>query len=670
MKTAINQIFHHLRYSRYKLILLILAAGLGAFTLQRLIIYVAAVHDSAAELNRMHILTAFVRGLQFDLVATGMLAAPIVLLLLIFPPVFDKNPAFRMAISLLTAMAATAILIICLADFLFFLEFGTRLDEKVIEYWQYDYIHKILIQKFHIIPILIGGLMALIGLGLVFYKKLFPCLERPASGIANFACFLLITALLAVSIRGSIGPKPLNTGPAYFSPSNRVAQLTLNGLFTLREATYSRMARGRDVDKLYDLLPKNKAFRITRDHLKTDQDQWIFTDRHSLDRKTDPGKTQKDYNVVLVVMESTSWPYIEPMGGMAELTPNLNRLAENGILMKNCFSVGTRTTRAFSGLIAGFPDLPGESITTREGSVGKIRTIGSILSERGYRTMFIYGGQPYYDHRQSFLGSNGFNDLVFDDEFPQKTFRKHLGWCDEDLFNAAHQTFAKQNKPFFSVLLTLSFHRDFSIPKGKITAAYPNHRHVKQIKCIQYMDWAIGQFMEKARQADYFENTLFVFTADHCGGFLSKEPAPTAQRIPFLIYAPEILGSDGRVISQVCSQTDIAPTIMDLLGGTYRHQFFGSSVLSKIPNKAGALLQDGHGILSYIDHRQYMVRVVPHREKADLYRFQPPDHLNPLKITPETAKIRSKLKNRCIAMIQTAAAVYHKQTSQLPETPE
>ncbi len=658
-----RKIGNHLCSARYKLTLLILAAALLAFSFQRLLLYLFT-HADYAGCSMGQIATAFLRGLRFDLVAAAMLAAPFALLFLLLPPIVDRLNGFRMFLSFLAGFVLTLILFVCTADFFFFLEFGARLDIKVLQYFHYDYIHKIVIEDFHAIPLFAVCGLLLIGLGVWVYKKIFPAPGQRISWLANLAGFFLIAVALALSIRGSVGPKAINTGPAYFSQSNRLAQLTLNGLFTIREAAYSYYGRKESIAELYPLLAREKAFRTARKTLKTKKDRFVDKTEQPVMRVTDTGKPQKDYNVVLVMMESMSWPYIQAMGGMSAVTPNLNRLIRNGIFMENCFSVGTRTTRGVSGIIAGFPDLPGESITTRENSVGEIRTIGSILENRGYNTMFVYAGQPYYDHRQSFLGSNGFTDFVFAEEFPQTTFANHLGWCDEDLFLAAHKEFTEQEAPFFATLLTLSFHRDYNIPEGKIEPAFPDHPHSKQIRCIQYMDWAIGRFMQKARKAGYFEDTIFVFTADHCGGFLSTEPEPAAQRIPFLIYAPDILGSRERCVEQVCSQTDIAPTIMALLGGRYRHSFFGSDVLSRPPAKGGALLQDNHGILSYIDSRRYMVRVVPHEKTAGLYRFHPPDTVTPAKTEIGGDKIRRNLKNRCISLIQTAAYMYHKQTYQ------
>jgi len=636
-----------------------------SFFLQRLAIYIST-WASFYNCDISGVITSFILAERFDLVATAMLLAPMALIFLFTPPYFDRKLVFRSLISGYAGFILAMVLFICIADYFFFLEFGSRLDNKLIQYFHYDYIHKIVIHEFYVIPVLIGCFLLFCGLSAFFYRKIFMPPALPSSWTANIIWFLAINIMLAISIRGTFGPKAINTGPAYFNQSNRLAQLTLNGLFTLREAFWSNIVRDKGIDELYyHLPPEDIAFSRAKKLLETHGDKFINRHGNPLWRITDTGRKRKNYNVVLVIMESVSWPYIEPMGGMPKITPNLNRLIRHGLLMKNCFSVGTRTTRAFSGLIAGFPDLPGKSIITKETSVGNIPTIGEILKNRGYNTIFIYAGQPYYDHRQSFLGSNGFTDFVFEDKFPQKTFRNHLGWCDEDLFMAAHKTFTEQEKPFFAVLLTLAFHRDFKIPAGKIHPAYPGHPYSYQINTIQYTDWAIGQFIKKARHSDYFDNTIFVITADHCGGFLSTEPEPTAQRIPFLIYAPAIIGKKGKTLSQICSQTDVAPTIMHLLGGKYKHSFFGSSVLSRSNEQGMALLQNSQGVLSFIDGRHYMVRVVPYKKTSVLYRFQPPDKVITLKQnTFRHQKIRADLENKCLSLIQSAFCLYHNQICQ------
>ena len=139
------------------------------------------------------------------------------------------------------------------------------------------------------------------------------------------------------------------------------------------------------------------------------------------------------------MLESLSWRYIGALGGEPDLTPHLNALAQESVLMDRCFAVGCRTSRAMSGIVSGFPDLPGPSVTTRADAEGNFLTLGRILGQRGYETMFIYGGQPTWDHLQAFLRSNGFARTTFESDFGARTFRTVLGWCDEDLFEQAHR---------------------------------------------------------------------------------------------------------------------------------------------------------------------------------------------------------------------------------------
>ena len=417
-----------------------------------------------------------------------------------------------------------------------------------------------------------------------------------------------------------------------------------------------------------ETLPEEKAIRRTRQLLNTSNNTYVSDSKNPLLRVSKSDRPRNDYNVVLVMLESLGWPYIKQMGGKKDLTPHLNQLVEDGILVRNCFAVGTRTTRGVSGVISGFPDLPGESITTRESSVGNMLTIGEVLRRRGYETMFIYGGQPYYDHRQSYLGGNGYTDFVFSDEFPRKTFEMDLGWSDEDLYYAAHHTFKKREEPFFATLLTLSFHEPFDIPDGRIESKYPGHPREKSLKAIQYTDWAIGKFMDRAREASYFEDTIFVFAADHNGGYLEDSPKPTSHRIPFLIYAPEIIGTRGKQVTRISSQMDIAPTILDLLGGTYRHSFFGSSVLSGSEDRGMALMQSGNEVLTLINNDRYMVRIPPHGGEVRLLRFKSPDHMREPAGDPDRLrKLRQRMKTDALSIIHTASHVFNNEIYQLGE---
>jgi phosphoglycerol transferase MdoB-like AlkP superfamily enzyme len=319
--------------------------------------------------------------------------------------------------------------------------------------------------------------------------------------------------------------------------------------------------------------------------------------------------------------------------------------------MEECFAVGSRTTRGFGAIVSGYPDLPGKSVSTRPQAEGTFLTLGSVLKSRGYETMFIYGGQPSYDHRQAFLGSNGYTRMVFKNDFVARTFKTGLGYCDEDLYSQAHLEFQKyKEKPFFATLLTLSFHQEYAIPAGKITpepASTPSH---DQIDAIRYTDWAIGRFIEQASAAPYFKNTIFVFVADHMGGFKELPNTAASYRVPFLIYAPGIV-QPARV-SGVCSQIDVAPTIMHLLGGSYEHCFFGSSVLGREPDSGFAWILNGQQLI-FINGLRHGVIISP-GDHNTFFTFSRPDILGQL----HSDIPNDRLRQMPLSILQVAAAIF------------
>jgi hypothetical protein len=123
-------------------------------------------------------------------------------------------------------------------------------------------------------------------------------------------------------------------------------------------------------------------------------------------------------------------------------------------------------------------------------------------------------------------------------------------------------------------MLTLTFHRPYEFP-GSDRLANPDGSEAQQLAAVRFCDAAIGEFIDAARQQDWFANTVFVFVADHMGGSLQYPRGPWMNRVPMIFYGPGIEGLEPRRIGGVRSQMDVAPTVMGLLGGAYEHTFFG-----------------------------------------------------------------------------------------------
>ncbi len=648
------------RHPRTQVPLLVFLAVMAILTIQRLLVlWTMPEYDEGASAGDRA--WSLVVGLRFDAVIGCMLAAPLLALIIPSPPRLMRWKWYRRVIGGLCGLIVGVVVLTAISDYLFFKEFGQRLNYQVFEYTTYDYVQAAIWEDFPVIPSVIFA--AVVGIAAGWWFRRFALDQR--YDVAPLWQTLLwpplTVALVVLGIRGSVGPKAINAGPAFFSSSPAVAQLTLNGAFTLREAAITQFARRVPVHELHRPLPTEQAAKITRRLLAHPDARFTGGPEAPMHRVVDTGRPRRSHNVVLIVLESMSWHYVGALGGDKRLTPNFDRLAEQGILMERCFAVGNRTTRGFVGLVAGLPDLFGESISTRDTSLGRVTTLASVLGRRGYETMFIYGGQPHYDHRRAFLGSNGFRRFVFEEHFASKTFRTHLGWCDEDLYRSADAVFQAlaEDQPFFATLLTLSFHRDYDIPAGKIDPVDPDSPHADQLDAIRYADYALGRFIERAKQKDYFDNTIFVIAADHDGGFADTEPEPVNMRVPVLIYAPSIIGDEGRRVSTVCSQTDVPPTILALLGGAYEHGFFGSDILSRDPTEGRAVSHTYNNTLMVVDAAGMITLVPPRGAEPALLRFALPNRLTPIdELTGAQRDRRDRMARQGVAVVQTAERVY------------
>ncbi|GAW89600.1 sulfatase [Flavobacterium psychrophilum] len=135
---------------------------------------------------------------------------------------------------------------------------------------------------------------------------------------------------------------------------------------------------------------------------------------------------------------------------------------------------------------------------------------------------------------------------------------------------------AKENKPFFNHIMTVSNHRPFTYPNGKIDISGDAKSREGGVK---YTDYAMKQFFIMAKKQPWFKNTVFVILADHCASSSGKTELPLDKyRIPAMIYAPEFVQPTH--YNNMMSQIDVMPTVLGLLNFNYQSKFFGQDVLN------------------------------------------------------------------------------------------
>lgn len=300
------------------------------------------------------------------------------------------------------------------------------------------------------------------------------------------------------------------------------------------------------------------------------------------------GTPRQRPNVVVVMMESMSAEYMAKFGNAQGLTPQLDRLADEGILFSRLYATGTRTVRGLEALSAALPPLPGKSVVRWEG-VRDLYTLGSVLARRGWSPHFLYGGYGMFDNMNGFFSAQGYQVTDRTGFAPGLvTFENIWGVADEHLFDQALMTAdqeASAGRPFFMHLMTASNHVPFTYPDGRIDIPSPGGRPGG----IKYADYALGRFIEQARHKPWFDNTLFLMVADHCARSAGKTKIPVYRyHIPAVLYAPKRIAP--RVVDQLASQIDLAPTVLAMLGLQSDDRFVGRDILHTPPAEGRALL--------------------------------------------------------------------------------
>ncbi|MEA9415673.1 LTA synthase family protein [Flavobacterium sp. PL02] len=404
-----------------------------------------------------------------------------------------------------------------------------------------------------------------------------------------------------------------------------------------------------DYFKFYKTIPNAEAYKILKQQLPTISGESTL-------RKIQSDSAENRKNVVLITIESYSAEFMKRYGNEENMTPFLDSLANKSLEFTNLYAVGNRTVRGLEAVTLCIPPTAGESVVKREDNKNKFST-GFVFKQKGYTTKYLYGGDAYFDNMQDFYSGNGY-DIVDKSSFtPEEiTFSNVWGVCDEDMSNKAIKVMnaeAKANKPFFNHIMTVSNHRPFTYPNGKIDIPGDIKSRDGGVK---YTDYALKRFFEMASKQPWFKNTVFVIVADHCASSAGKTELPLDKyRIPAFIYSPGFVPA--QKYNKLMSQIDIMPTVFGLLNFSYESKFYGEDVLKPDykPRAFIATYQDmgliKDNVLTILSPKQkvkqFQLNLIPKKGVAPEYQIFY-DEI-PL------AKEKTDLVNETISYYQTAS---------------
>lgn len=449
------------------------------------------------------------------------------------------------------------------SELFFWDEFRSRFNFIAVDYLVYtNEVVGNIWQSYPMVPILSGIVIVATVVAAIVWKKFSFKTHVPAWYVrASILVGTLAFCALAFSL--------LDNSQVEGSGNRYNDELGKNGFYSLFSAFLKNELPW---DEFYPTLSQDELTRRMRKEFDSAGTQFVGAD-NEIRRHVPAKKTEKKLNVMLVVMESFGSEFMNE-----ETAPNLSRLAKEGLYFSNTYATGTRSVRGLEAVSLAIPPLPGMSVVRRDGNEN-LETAGTFFAQKGYKNRWIYGGYGVFDNMNYYFENNGFEvcdrSSMAEDEI---SFTTIWGVCDEDLFKRAIREANKshaKNEPFFNFVFTTSNHRPYAYPDGKIDIPSKTGRK----GAVKYADFAVGELVRLAREQPWFDDTIFVFVADHCSSCAGrKELNPEKHKIPLIFWSPKNIVPARKDF--VVSQIDALPTLLGLLGFDYETSFYGKDALA------------------------------------------------------------------------------------------
>lgn len=479
-------------------------------------------------------------------------------------------PKYRNQIRLVLYWIAIFIFVLIIvqnsiSEFFFWNEFGVRYNFIAVDYLVYtNTVIGNIMESYPVVPLFLGvGLITAL-LTYFIIKRTKPFLNNLPSFTDKIKGLVIYVILFMVSVFAT--PFLANQEK---SPNVFTNELQADGLYKFYVAF---MNNELEFHKFYKTMPDTKAFALLQKQLPG-----IGKETSLRTIKSDSSEIHK--NVVLITIESYSAEFMKAYGNEKNITPFLDSLAQQSLQFTNLYAVGNRTVRGLEAVTLCLPPSAAESLVKRKDNKNKFST-GNLFKQRGYNVKYMYGGDAFFDNMGDFFGGNGY-DIVDKNTFaPEEiTFSNIWGVCDEDMYKKAIKVMrveAKENKPFFNHIMTVSNHRPFTYPEEKIDIS---GKAKSRDGGVKYTDYAMKKFFAMASKQPWFKNTVFVILADHCASSSGKTELPMDKyHIPAFIYSPGFISAKQETV--LMSQIDIMPTLFGLLHFNYDSKFYGQDVFN------------------------------------------------------------------------------------------
>ena len=567
-------------FKYYFLLFLLVLSFFSFFRLFNLIYNLKALESIPSSEIFQLVLHSFFIGFRFDtVIAASILALPILLSGFVFfkgriHKQFIKGVYFYVGILSLISF------FICTVDVPFFHFFSKRLNSSVLIWNNAGGMSFGIIfsePRFYLFLVLYALLVIVFikQIKTLYSRHLMDC-DIKFSRARIFPIYLLVLMFIALGMRGRVAEKsPIIAGSAYFSEYPFFNKLGLNPVFTFfRSFLDSEHSTSEKLHWISDsvALENMRSLLIDKDSLDNNN--------FSLERMQYSDAKFKGQNLVLVIMEGMASHRMKRYGNNQNLTPYLDSIASISYSFDNTYSSGIHTFNGIYSTLFGHPALMNKH-TMDMIDIPKMDGLPNQLSNLGYQNVFFTTHDELFDNMSGFLTANSFSTIVGQKDYPSSEVKSTLGVPDEFMFRYSIpiiNKLASNKKPFFVTYMTGSNHDPHIIPTE---TGFVQRNTEKSLAVIEYSDWSIQKFMSYAAQQSWYQNTLFVFVADH-GIPLWNDPYDVPfsyHKIPFFIFSPK--EQKGSTINKLALQTDICPTVMGLVWPKFINRTVGINLFSQ-----------------------------------------------------------------------------------------
>jgi phosphoglycerol transferase MdoB-like AlkP superfamily enzyme len=369
---------------------------------------------------------------------------------------------------------------------------------------------------------------------------------------SSILIFLLLVGTTILGIRGGVSERPIVLLDAnqYATPKN--VPILINTPFSILKSA--------------DLTPLNPMHVYTENELDK-----IYNPLHL----ADTGQF-KSINVCVIILESFSKEFTA-IGKRKSYTPFLDSLITKSLVFSNAIANGKTSINSIPSIIASMPCFLENQYLNSLYCNNNLQTLPNLLKEKGYNSVFFHGGTNGTLNFNSFAELAGFDKYYGRTEFnDDREYDGQWGIWDEPFLKKCVIEMSNLKQPFFSSIFTLSSHNPYKVPE-KYHGKFPKGNY-EITESIGYADYALKQFFIEASKQAWFNNTLFIITADHASisddNFYSTTIGQYS--IPILLYKN---GITPKIEERTVQQIDILPTILDYLNYNKPYYALGKSML-------------------------------------------------------------------------------------------